>query len=167
MEGTAVFSPERTWRYALYRIWDRSLAPCMFIGLNPSTADETKDDPTVRRCIRFAKDWGFGGLHMTNLYAFRATDPKDLYAASRFTMDAHRRVVGPENDEWLMRLGEGAGIIIAAWGADPGPFKTRPRHVSDLVSQLHVLALTKHGQPRHPLYLKADCVPTPWQPKWL
>lgn len=161
MEGTAIFSPERTWRYALYRIWDRSLPPCMFIGLNPSTADETKDDPTVRRCIRFAKDWGYGGLHMTNLYAFRATYPRDLYKAAK---QGSRQAIGPDNDQWLFRLGEQAGIIIAAWGADPGPSRSRPKHVSDLISELHVLGLTLKGQPRHPLYMKADCTPRPWTP---
>lgn len=162
METSAVFSECRTWRYALYRTWDWSLPGCMFIGLNPSTADETKDDPTIRRCIRFAKDWSYGSLIMTNLYAFRATDPKKLHAEAK--LYGGSRAVGPANDWWIHKLGSTAGLIVAAWGADPGPLRSRPKVVGLLVEGLHALALTKSGQPRHPLYLKADCTPTPWIP---
>jgi hypothetical protein len=77
----AEFSPCRRYRYALYRDRGALLGPkVMFVGLNPSTADETVDDPTIRRCIRFARDWGYDGLIMANLYAWRAPKPRDLYA---------------------------------------------------------------------------------------
>ena len=76
--SNAKFSKDRAYRYALWRTWDDSLEKLLFIGLNPSTADEIKDDPTMRRCIRFSKDFGFGGFIMANIFAFRSTDPKKL-----------------------------------------------------------------------------------------
>ena len=90
IERTATFSPCRTWRYSLLRRW----APCdyaMFIGLNPSTADETQDDPTVRRCIRYAQSWGYGALYMTNIFAFRATDPRGSGLTIRLVQRMTRR----------------------------------------------------------------------------
>jgi hypothetical protein len=96
LESSAVFSTCRRYRYVLRRIWDRSTPPAMFVGLNPSTADEVKDDPTVRRCIGYAKRWGFGGLIMTNIFAFRSTDPNALVELDD--------PVGPRNDAWLRRL---------------------------------------------------------------
>ncbi|MCU7816788.1 MAG: DUF1643 domain-containing protein [Candidatus Thiodiazotropha sp. (ex Rostrolucina anterorostrata)] len=76
----AVLSPDRDYRYSLWRIWQPDDPYALFIGLNPSTADEYENDPTIRRCIRFAKDWGFGGLYMANLFAIRATKPKIMKA---------------------------------------------------------------------------------------
>ena len=81
MIKSAEFSPDKVYRYELWRIWDEALPVCMFIGLNPSTADETVDDPTIRRCINFAKEWGYGQLVMTNLFAFRATKPAEMMRA--------------------------------------------------------------------------------------
>lgn len=78
MKKSAILSDDRKYRYSLSRVWDESKNKVMFIGLNPSTADETEDDPTIRRCINFAKSWGYVGLEMTNLFAFRATAPKDM-----------------------------------------------------------------------------------------
>ncbi|MEP0894347.1 DUF1643 domain-containing protein [Leptolyngbya boryana FACHB-1624] len=80
----------------------------MFVGLNPSTADETHDDPTIRRCTKFAKDWGYSGLCMTNLFAYRATDPKEMIAS----VDS----IGLENDQYLLEYAARAGIVVAAWG---------------------------------------------------
>ncbi len=155
IQSEATFSPCRTWRYSLLRRW----APgdyTMFIGLNPSTADETQDDPTVRRCIRYAQSWGYGALYMTNIFAFRATDP--------LVMKRFDDPVGPENDTALIRLAADAGIVIAAWGVHGehlGREKT-VRHYLSFVNRLHVLKLTKGGHPCHPLYLKADLRPQPW-----
>jgi hypothetical protein len=125
----------------------------MFIGLNPSTADETKDDPTIRRCVAFAKAWGYGGLFMTNLFAFRATDPADMKRAA----DPY----GWDNDHTLTSLARRAGIVVAAWGAH-GAYQGRDRSVRLLVPNLHYLRLTKAGHPGHPLYLPANLTPTPW-----
>ena len=145
----AEFSGCRRYRYALWRRWgDGPYA--MFIGLNPSTADETTDDPTIRRCIRFARDWGFDALCMANLFAIRATDPKVMMASDE--------PVGPDNDVWLRRLSADAGIVIAAWGAY-GSHQGRDLIVLGMLPELHHLGLTKLGRPRHPLYLRADSKP--------
>ena len=95
----------------------------MFVGLNPSTADEIKDDPTSRKCMRFAQSWGYGGIILANLFAYRATDPRELKGVSD--------PVGPENDHWLNRLADEAGIVIAAWGIHGG-FMRRDSVVMDL-----------------------------------
>lgn len=150
LRSTATFSPCRTHRYALHRIWDEASPPAMFIGLNPSTADETKNDPTVRRCIGFARRWGHGGLIMTNIFAFRSTDPNALTAA--------KDPIGPRNDRWLRQLQHEAAIVIAAWGIW-GALHNRGREVLDLLDAPHCLGITKCGAPRHPLYLRADLMP--------
>ena len=133
----------------------------MFIGLNPSTADEIDDDPTVRRCIRFGRDWGYNGLVMMNAYAFRATQPK--------VMKASLVPVGPDNDTWLRFLGHevirGDGIIIAAWGTHCT--EERERQVCEIIGRpIHCLGRTQAGRPKHPLYLKADTQPEAfWTPE--
>ena len=113
MISGAGFSECRAYRYALWRRWDWQgyANQVMFVGLNPSTADETEDDPTIRRCIRFAKDWGCGSLLMLNAYAWRATKPRDLHAYGGYA-DA----IGPDNDEALAYRASQAGLIVAAWG---------------------------------------------------
>ena len=154
MNRDTIFSPDRLYRYTLWRQWDERPF-CMFIGLNPSTADETKDDPTIRRCIRFAKDWGYGALCMTNIFAFRATDPQ--------VMRAQFDPIGPDNDTYLNRIGSEAGIIIAAWGVH-GAHHGRGKIVHNwFEDRLHHLGLTKDGQPKHPLYLKATSQPVAWK----
>jgi len=125
----------------------------MFIGLNPSTADETQDDPTIRRCIGFAKAWGFSALCMTNLFAYRATDPA-VMKAEQFPIG------GDENDLALRSLSESAGIVIAAWGVH-GTHMERDAAVKKLVPNLQCLGTTKEGHPRHPLYLRKDAFPFP------
>ena len=125
----------------------------MFVGLNPSTADESADDPTIRRCVRFARDWGFDGLFMVNLFAYRATQPADMLSVD----DA----VGPENDEWLVRIGAEAGLVVAAWG-NHGAHQSRDKAVRRMFPNINHLGLTAIGQPRHPLYLRSDELPTLW-----
>lgn len=152
LRTSARFSPCRTYRYDLWRRWgDGPYA--MFIGLNPSTADETQDDPTIRRCINFAKAWGFSALCMTNLFAFRATDPKD--------MKEYQQPVGPENNDVLQECAAGAGVIVAAWGVH-GVHEDRDKEVLALLPGLQCLGLSKEGHPRHPLYLKGDLKPVPF-----
>lgn len=156
MIRSAHFSDCRRWRYTLHRIWDEGSPYCQFIGLNPSTANETDDDPTVRRCIRYAQSWGYGGLVMTNAFAWRDTDPKG--------MKAQPDPIGPNNDAWLVAVASGAGMVVAAWGAH-GAHMGRGNAVKTLLadSDLHVLGLTNCGHPRHPLYLRADLRPVPWR----
>lgn len=146
----ACLSPDRVYRYWLSRVWDESLPHLTVIGLNPSTADETVDDPTIRRCLGYAKSWGLGGLTMLNLFAYRATDPREMKAASD--------PVGPDNDAFLRLYTE--GVILAAWGAH-GAYRGRGDEVRRILSNrpLHCLGVTNAGQPKHPLYLRADLEP--------
>lgn len=154
MRKWAVLSEDRVYRWTLAREWDDSLPPLVVIGLNPSTADETEDDPTIRRCIGFARAFGCGSLRMLNLFAFRSTDPKGL----RKVVDP----IGPENDVWLKDACRYGSKVVAAWGAHGG-YLGRDREVRRLLSgSLHHLGLTKDGHPRHPLYLKSDTPLTLW-----
>ncbi len=147
--SSAVFSPCRSYRYELWRRWSEG-PYCMFVGLNPSTADETLDDPTIRRCIRYAKDWGYSALCMTNIFAWRDTDPAK--------MKQQADPVGPENDATLGRNAAKAGIVIAAWGTH-GSHLNRQKRVMEILPTLHALKVTKDGFPGHPLYLKLDAAP--------
>lgn len=148
-ETGAEFSPDRIYRYALWRRWDPDAPYALFIGLNPSTADERENDPTIRRCIRFASDWGYGAIYMANLFALRATDPE--------VMKVHQEPVGIDNNVWLQDLARDAGVIICAWGTH-GTHKGRDKQVITLLAahELKCLGTTKHDHPRHPLYVRAD-----------
>ncbi len=153
-ERGAVFSECRKYRYELWRRWGDG-PYCQFICLNPSTADETNDDPTVRRCINYARDWGYDAFVMTNLFAFRATDPEDMKAAEE-----------PEGDmtnlNTIGRLAVDAGVVVAAWGVH-GTFNGRDKVVRAYLEWADVvlkhLDLSKDGHPRHPLYLKKNLKP--------
>ena len=163
MIKSAILSDARLYRYELRRVWDESLPLVMFIGLNPSTADEAEDDPTIRRCISFAKSWGFGGLVMSNLWAWRATNPKDLLLK---TYDP----VGPDTDHHLIEAGRECALIIAAWGNGPvikALDPERPVHVARLFDNICVLKVNGDLQPGHPLYIKGDVVPQFWDPSLL
>lgn len=147
----AVISEDGTYRYALTRgDWLGGCGAVLFVMLNPSTADASVDDPTIRRCVGFARAWGFARLHVVNLYAYRATDPRELRGAAD--------PVGPENDEWIRRLAEDSDEVVAAWGADKQASAPRVARVLSLVAPTPVscLKLTKAGAPWHPLYVKAD-----------
>jgi len=141
--------PNQEYRYTLWRRWGDGRV-VQFIGLNPSTADETVDDPTIRRCVTYAKQWGFDALCMTNLFAFRATEPKNMKAAAD--------PVGPENNKWLVNVSINSGLIVASWGTH-GVFMERDQRVHRLILNMKCLKLTKDGHPSHPLYLKKDLVP--------
>jgi len=156
MEKSATFSYCRKYRYTLWRHWGSLFSKdyAMFIGLNPSTADEQNDDPTVRRCIGYARDWGYAGLCMTNIFAFRATLPIDMKAAED--------PIGPANDRTLIDMAEYAGVVIAAWGVH-GTYLGRDKEVCKIIPKLHYLKLTKDGYPGHPLYLPKNLRPTLWQ----
>lgn len=155
----AHFSDDRIYRYSLTRIWgsinvnhDRLVA---FIGLNPSTADETADDPTIRREIGYAKSWGYDGLIKLNLFAFRATDPMQ--------MKKQQDPIGPANNAIIALIAEQCGLVVATWGAH-GTFRDRDRHVVKIIKKdIHCLALTLNGIPKHSLYLKKDLQPQLWR----
>ncbi len=153
MTSDAIFSKDRVYRYSLVRIWDGTKDLVSFIGLNPSTADETKDDPTIRRCSQFAKDWGYGGLVMLNLFAYRSTDPKALKTVAD--------PVGPGNNTQILHVSSMLNSpMIAAWGTH-GTYLNRGEEVKLLLNdKLHYLRLTKDGHPSHPLYLPKKLTPT-------
>ena len=150
----AIISDCGTYRYALSRRWDDG-PTATFIMLNPSTADAERDDPTIRRCVGFAKALGCGRLVVGNLYAYRATKPADLWTAAD--------PVGPENDATLRAMAYTDGPLIAAWGANARSDRVEAARVI-LGSSLMALGLTKTGAPRHPLYLPASAQPTRWEP---
>ena len=160
---SARFSGDRIYRYTLERIWDDAKPYCQFVGLNCSTADETLDDPTVRRCIRFARDWDFGGLVMTNLFAFRATDPNVMKAHySGLSPEARRHQI-EENFGHIQRVAKHAGLVVCAWGVHGAFCEAGEQLRSSMSVPLHHLGLTKDSHPRHPLYLRADRKPERWE----
>lgn len=155
---------KRSYRYRLFRTWDSARAPLMIVGLNPSTATDTKDDPTIRRCIAFAQMWGFGGLVMTNAFAYRSTDPKGLLG----TPDP----VGHENDDYLVQEATEAGRVVLGWGSKKSPkalhtlVQTRGRRVIDLLRPFaHKTGVlgkrNADGSPQHPLFQATE---TPFVP---
>jgi hypothetical protein len=156
LERFASISHCKRYRFALMRAWvPKPERYVMFVGLNPSTADGMVEDPTMRRCIRFARDWGFDGLWMGNLFAFRATDPANL-------PDDLAEAIGPPNvDPWLREMRGQSELCIAAWGAHASA-QRRAAAVLELLGDVQVLGVTKDGHPRHPLYMRADARPIPW-----
>jgi hypothetical protein len=149
----AAFSRCGRYRYALWREWDASRPTVLFVALNPSTADHRRDDPTIRRCIGFSREWGFGALVVANLFAFRTPYPKLLRV--------ERDPVGPRNDRWIGRLVDDSSLVVAAWGAN-GDYQRRASHVADRLGDCHALGVTSSGAPRHPLYVRADVRPRPF-----
>lgn len=160
-----LFSSCRRYRYTLWRQWDmqhdlvasqggsaydRTDQFLMVIALNPSTADETHDDPTVRRCIDYAQRWGFGGLCMTNLFGWRDTLPSRMKAAAE--------PVGVGNDVAIESVAAEAGLVLAAWGRH-GTWLDRDKRVRELVGSMQCLGTNKDGTPKHPLYLSKELLP--------
>lgn len=145
----ALFDPSERYRYWLARMWDPSLPTVNFLMLNPSTADQYQLDPTVTRCLHYARRWGFGALIVTNIFAYRSTDPKALY-----TLDDP---VGPENDAYLLKAAAQVGLRVVAWGTH-GALLGRHEAVLALLAEypLTALGVTQEGFPKHPLYLRAD-----------
>lgn len=151
-KSSAVISECGLYRYRLEREWDATTSKVAFLMLNPSTADHAEDDPTIRRCVGFAKAWGFGGLVVGNLFALRSTDPKALYA--------HPDPVGPDNDQHLTEICQSALRIICAWGTH-GKHLGRDRAVYDKLEffDLRALKVTTKGHPGHPLYIAGSTEP--------
>lgn len=152
--SSAVFSPCGKYRYRLSRCWNPDTMPACFIMLNPSTADEMKNDPTVERCEQRSRAMGHGGLIVANIFALRSTDPKALYSAPD--------PVGPDNDEAIIAAAEAAAVVICGWGAH-GAFGERGKTVLALLYansiKPHALKLNADGAPAHPLYLSYRLAP--------
>jgi hypothetical protein len=160
MDGSAHISNCGLYRYMLSRTWSQTNATrVLWVMLNPSTADASIDDPTIKRCIGYAKAWGYGGLFVGNLYAYRATDPAHLWDAHFNGLD----IRGIENDQWLCKMAPVSNLIVAAWGGNADP--QRARSVTKLLSgfqDVHCIGRTKAAQPLHPLYKSKDLQPVPY-----
>ena len=139
------------YRYRLTRVWDPELPTITFVLLNPSTADAEHLDPTLRRCVGFAKRDGFGGMVILNLYAFRSASPKVMRAAAD--------PVGSENDGVLASA---TGVVVAGWGINADA--ARVAQAVALLPPLQALGVTKRGHPRHPLYVRGNASLTAWMP---
>ena len=159
--ASSVLSDCEKYRYSLTRVWDDNKPRVLFIMLNPSTADAEKDDPTIRRCMGFAKDWGYGGIYVVNLFALRATNPKDLLKAPF--------VVGVENEKWFRRMSALAHLVVCAWGngAIVDKLQKRLDHtwkpLSWVSKPLHYIELSNDGTPKHPLYLPKHLTLKPYE----
>lgn len=161
--GPCAWSEDRRHRYTLARCfdapaWQAAERRLLFVMLNPSTADEETNDPTIRRCCGFAQSWGYSHLAIANLFSLRSTDPKALYSDDEAEGD-------PENLTWILQLALQADLVICAWGVH-GALRGRGKRVREMLEQeqieTHILGLTKGGCPRHPLYLSGGLRPVPW-----
>lgn len=156
--STAIYSDCEKYRYSLTRVWGEGAKRVLFVMLNPSTATEMQNDPTVERCERRARALGFGAFRVTNIFAWRDTDPRNMRAASDPT--------GPENDNAILDGVAWADTIVAAWGTH-GAHLSRGQEVSQLLQrtgrELQCLGLTKDGHPKHPLYISYTQQPVTWK----
>lgn len=180
MKKSAELSKCGTYRYTLKRCWGEGRRTVCWIMLNPSTADHTEDDPTIWRCIRFSQDWGYDRLVVVNLWPYRATSSRDP-GFLKFVRWEHN---GPDwwvrdqihfrNLPIIEQHVYGSDLSVAAWGANAMKLDSGyVEHVAEELSWgdkpldfmgLHCLGTTKDGSPRHPLYVKADAEPIPWNP---
>ena len=151
LESTAVFSSDEVYRYSLARMWNRELPRVCFVMLNPSAADETQNDPTIRRCIRFAESWGKGSIVVVNLFAYRTHDPGILKAAAD--------PVGAENDAHVAEAIQSCNLTILAWGVH-GHSSEHSRRMISRLPNAYCLGVTKLGAPKHPLYVAGCTRPT-------
>jgi hypothetical protein len=146
IEGHAEFDTTGQYRFALSRRWDNSKPRVGFVMLNPSRADATRNDPTIRRCIGFARDWGFGSMEIVNLFAYRTPHPQLLPQIAN--------PIGCDNDNYLMEASQRSRLLVLAWG-NWGTLLRRGEAVANLLAQsdCRCFGLTRSGQPLHPLYL--------------
>lgn len=165
IQRDARFDATRTYRYVLSRTWDTGAPRVTFVMLNPSRADEQVDDPTIRRCMSYARREGGGGLDVVNLFAFCTPHPVELAVA--------RDPVGPENDRHLADAIEASRTVIVAWG-DGAPAQqfqrvldSRVAHVGERLAALGAVCFgtTRRGHPRHPVRLAKDRALEPWTPE--
>lgn len=158
MTTGATFSPCMTYRYRLWREWDKARPAIVFCMLNPSTADDVENDPTIERCQRRAVSWGYGRMDVVNLFALRSTDPANLYTAAD--------PFGPDNLQHILAAVEKAGILVCGWGQHGKLHQADQRVLQHLrapcASKAHALRINKDGTPAHPLYLPYTLAPTPY-----
>lgn len=146
------------YRYLLWRTWDAALSRLLWVMLNPSTAGESSDDPTIRRCVGFSRSWGYGGLEVVNLFALRTAKPSTLRQATE--------PIGPENDRYIAEAATRADGIVVAWG-EHGGYMGRDRAVLALLwrhigRSLQCLGVNRDDSPRHPLYVASAVMLGPY-----
>ncbi|MCC7419824.1 MAG: DUF1643 domain-containing protein [Planctomycetaceae bacterium] len=153
---SAVFSDCERYRYLLRRNYLTGEGTVTFLLLNPSTADASKDDPTVKRCSVRARTMGFRSMLVVNLFAWRSTDPAGMLAADE--------PVGADNDRYILEAVDQSRMVVCGWG-EPGSHRGRSRHVLELLQhcRLHALKVNDSGEPGHPLYLGYDLEPSLWK----
>ena len=154
---TAYISKDQLYRYTLHRVWNMRIGSMVFVMMNPSTADYTKNDPTIRRCVNFARDHGLGGISVVNLFAWRATDPRKLNDA------AIHDPIGPDNNYHIAQVLRvfrhfPDSRLVCAWGAHKHPQKdAQVENIDRLATSLNIpqycLGMTLEGAPRHPLFV--------------
>lgn len=153
----AVYSDCERYRYALTRVWDEAGCRVHFVMLNPSTATEVQNDPTVERCERRARALGYGAFRVTNIFAWRDTDPRNMRAASD--------PIGADNDQAILDGASWADRTICAWGTH-GEHRNRGPQVEALLRDTNAtllhLGLSKAGHPKHPLYIAYSQQPEHW-----
>src|SRR6266480_3666997 len=150
IEYGAIFDINARYRYSLWRAWSTYHPRIAFVLLNPSTADEERNDPTIRRCMGFARAWNYGSMEVVNLFAYRATNARELLKVDD--------PVGEENNYYLIQAVERCSSVVVGWGTK-GTLLARDRQVLSLFAGLkdaYCLGITQDGQPRHPLYVKGD-----------
>jgi len=179
--GGADISECKKYRYRLWREWDSSKGRACFVMLNPSTADAQADDNTIRKCITFASTWGYGAIDVVNLFAWRATDPRELVRECNACDAAREHTIHKTGYEWItggrdsdaaiLAAATRAQIVVAAWGVIPyahRELKARPEQVAGALRRasvpLHALKITQAGYPSHPLYLRGSLEPALWAP---
>lgn len=156
--ATATYDTTETFRFRLSRVWDPAGTRCLFVMLNPSTASELVLDPTVSRCVNFARGWGYGAVEVVNVFAYRATKPVDLLRAPD--------PIGTNNDAAIVSAATAADTVIAAWGVH-ATHRDRDKQVAQILDDSDIdtqcLRATKAGHPSHPLYIPGSTVPRAWR----
>jgi hypothetical protein len=150
IEYGAIFDVNGRYRYSLWHAWSANHPRIAFVLLNPSTADEQRNDQTIRRCMGFARAWNFGSMEVVNLFAFRATDYRELFKV--------HDPIGEENNRFLLQAVARCSTVVVGWGTR-GTLYSRDLQVMSLLAgkkDAYCLGITKDGQPRHPLYVKGN-----------
>jgi len=155
---SADFSPCKTYRYTLKRTWESDLPHILWVLLNPSTADAQKDDPTNRKCMTWARKYGYGSLTFVNLFAYRSPYPE--------VMKAYHEPIGPDNDDWLWSEIRKHDAVVAGWG-NGGTHRDRWKEVAPMCVRWMCIGINKNGQPKHPLYMRGDVRLQMWNHPWV
>lgn len=161
--SSAVIDETQMYRYVLKRIWGEKGKYITWIMLNPSTATAEIDDPTIRRIMTFSKTWGYDGIFVVNLFAYRSTSPDNLKSNKSKIVYGKPIIIGPDNDSYIWEYAAKAKLVMAGWGTS-GSLLGRDKQVVGLVSSLDLYCLgqSKTGHPKHPLYIKGNTKPTPF-----